>query len=347
LPVLGTEEKDRLLNDLLHAEIEQVHLGSKVKGLDLVVAEGSNSLFHETIEAVHGIDDKVVRAALLPRLLPRLVDGEHVAGLAEAKIAIAQLESDSDRAYAIGELLACVNNSERDELWEMVQALSSVVNQAQVVGAVADKLSGPKRSQIVENFEQEFIEATSTSLPLEPFASLAKYIDQKKLPSFFEKIHAAPIGLPRLEAMTAAVEAMDSSVRTEAAAETLESLRQRMAVDRAAFSSRSDYRHGSLVARISPYLPETSLETAMEFAQTLSELGERMLAVHSVADRVEALGCERVGVWLRAMRRCGEHSRDVALGDLGEFSSLMKQIGGTELLVASILAIENVTRWWP
>ena len=347
LPVLGAEDKDLLLNELLGAGIIQADWNSKVEGLDLVAAEASDSLFYEAIQAVHHIENQAARAASLPRLLPRLVGNERVAALAEAKIAIEQLESNSERAFAAGELLACVNDSEREELWGMIQALPSAIDRAEAVKAVVDRLSEQRRSEIVEHFEYEFMKANPASLPLGPFEGLAKYIDYEKLPSFLEKIHAAPKGLRRLEAMTAVVEAMDSPARTEAAAETLETLRKEMIADRAGFSLPSDYGLGSLVARITPYLPETSLEPTMEFAQALSDLRERTLAIRCVADRLELLDSIRIDVWLRAMRRSGERSRGTALADLGALSSLMGKIGGSELLLASIHTMENVARWWP
>jgi hypothetical protein len=347
LPILEPEDKDRLLNDLLGAGIKQVGWTSKVEGLDLVVAEASDSLFYEAIQEVHHIESQATRAASLPSLLPRLVGNERVAALAEAKIAIEQLEPNSERAFALGELLACVDDSEYEELWIMVQALPSAVNRAEAVEAVADRLSEQRRSEIVKLFEHEFIKADPASLPLGPFEGLAKYIDCEKLPSFLEKIHAAPQGFRRLKAMTTVVRVMDSSARTEAAAETLDTLREEMIADRAGFSLPNDYGRGSLVARITPYLPEVSVEPAMEFAQALSDLRERTLAVRGVADKLELLGSIRVDVWLRAMRRSGERSRGIALADLGALSSLMEKIGGSELLLESIHTVENVVRWWP
>ncbi|NJR61721.1 MAG: hypothetical protein HC769_24535 [Cyanobacteria bacterium CRU_2_1] len=114
----------------------------------------------------------------------------------------------------------------------------------------------------------------------------------------------------------------------------------------AACSILNEPYSGSPLSELAPYLPPELLQQALDAARGIKDGSDRATCFSSLL-LVLNLASIKSDFWREILRNLSHHERSALLEDIPKLSDAIIALGGTEALVATVRAIQEVCRQWP
>ena len=102
------------------------------------------------------------------------------------------------------------------------------------------------------------------------------------------------------------------------------------------------------LAALAPHLTAPLLGEALEAARAIGDERSRSEALAALAPRLAELPSATLyPLWSKTIRLSATRTREGLLGDLCALVPVLAALGGTEEVVETFRAIQDVGRWWP
>ncbi len=313
--------------------------------LPTALGRTSEEMLAEALDAARSIEDEWARVEFLLTLAQYLPKELREEALIEALNAVRNIEWEDARADALVALIPHIPEALLTEALDAGQKVQSKWRRAEVLAALAPRLSKERReSLLLEALHtiQEFPEeGLYKGFRLRGLVALVPYLPGRLQSDILATAldtarHIESMGI-RAYALASLVSNLPEGMQPDILLEALD----------AAKDAESDQLRAKALAALAPRLPEGLLSEALVAARNIRKVWYRARALSALAPRLAEIPAERLyPLWAETLPILARRTRRDLLADLRALAPVIHALGGQEAVAETFRAIQDVGRWW-